>query len=137
MRRRPRRHHVGFRAYRDVFVRGADAGTYWTARNGSNWSAYTAMGGPQSGPVSAVTWAAGRLDIFARGRDSNQLMHQWVINGNWQPTWESLCTSCAPIAGGLVSDSWGPNRIDAVYYGSDGHWYHPCWNTTSWIHEVW
>ncbi len=59
------------------------------------------------------SWAANRLDLFARG-PGDVLSHRWNNNG-WS-AWESL-------GGLLTSDpaavSWGPNRIDVFARGQD------------------
>jgi hypothetical protein len=38
--------------------------------DGSNWGGWESLGGSVFSPVSAVSWAANRLDLFVTGGDS-------------------------------------------------------------------
>ena len=73
--------------------------------------------GLDSGP-DACSWGAGRLDVFARGRDA-AVWHRWY-EGGWSD-WESL-------GGQITSDpaavSWGPGRIDLFARGADNAIWH-------------
>ena len=60
-----------------------------------------------------VSWASGRLDVFARGGD-NALWHLPFDNG-WGG-WESLG---GYLTSGPAATSWAPQRIDVFARG--GH----------------
>ena len=62
---------------------------------------------------AAVSWGAGRLDVFARGSD-NALWHKW-FDGQWS-AWESLGGS---LASGPDVTSWGSGRLDVFARGTD------------------
>jgi N-acetylmuramoyl-L-alanine amidase len=103
----------------DVFARGTDGAAWWTRFAGS-WSGFAPLGGQLVDQPGVSSWAAGRLDLFARGTD-NRLYHQWY-NGRawsgWQPAEAGILTS-APAA-----VSWGFGHIDVFVRGSDdGIWH--------------
>jgi hypothetical protein len=90
-------------------VQGAQA-TY-----GVPWGS---LGGFLTSGPAVSSWAAGRLDVFARGGD-NQLWHIAYQSG-WS-AWE-------PLGGNLTSDpaavSWAPGRIDVFARGPDNSMMH-------------
>jgi hypothetical protein len=75
---------------------------------------------------TAVSWANGRIDIFARGAD-NALWHKWYQN-SWSG-WESLGGT---IASGPDVCSWGAGRLDVFARGTDNtlvhKWYDNGWS---------
>jgi hypothetical protein len=77
-----------------------------------------------------VSWGAGRLDVFARGRD-NALWHRAWDGTNWLP-WESLggSLSSAPDVGSCAA-----NKLDVFVRGADsGLWrrtYNGSWGAWS------
>jgi Common central domain of tyrosinase/Repeat of unknown function (DUF346) len=53
---------------------------------------WESLGGATFSPVTAVSWASDRLDLFVRGTD-NLIYHKWWDGSNWGPSptdWESL-----------------------------------------------
>ena len=64
------------------------------------------LGGSLVGEPASVSWAPGRLDVFARGTD-DQLWHKYYDNGwsGWEPLGGVL--SSAPTVA-----SWAPGRLD-------------------------
>jgi hypothetical protein len=89
-------------------------------------SRWESLGGSITGGPAVSSWAARRLDLFARG-PGDVLSHRWNT-GAWS-SWESL-------GGVLTSDpaavSWGPNRIDVFARGQDNalwhRWYDNRWS---------
>ena len=81
------------------------------------------LGGVLTSGPAVCSWAAGRLDIFARGTD-NALWHLWY-DGGWG-TWEQLGAN--PIASDPAAVAWGPNRIDVFVRGTDNALYHKWWD---------
>jgi C1A family cysteine protease len=83
------------------------------------WSGWEDLGGVIFSGPTAASWAANRIDVFARGTD-NSMQHRWWDGVAWRG-WESL--------GGVIDDapaavSWGPNRVDCFVRGTDNHLYH-------------
>ena len=64
------------------FVRGGDNALYHKYfENG--WSDWESLGGILTSDPAAVSWNAGRIDVFARGGDY-ALYHKW-FDGSWKP----------------------------------------------------
>jgi hypothetical protein len=49
----------------------------------NGWSGWTSLGGGVASDPAAVSWAGGRIDVFARGAD-NAMVHK-CYDGNWKP----------------------------------------------------
>ncbi|MBY7033241.1 DUF346 domain-containing protein, partial [Clostridium botulinum] len=91
------------------------------------WNPWTNLGGDITSGLGASSWAANRIDLFARGR-GGELIHNWFDNGKWN-YWENL--------GGILTSSpkavsWGFNRIDVVCRGTDNAMYHKWWDGSTW-----
>ncbi len=74
------------------------------------------MEGPIETRPAAVSWAAGRVDLFGTGADG-ELRHRWLANGAWSE-WESLggnLDSAPTVA------SWASGRLDVFARGSGDH----------------
>lgn len=75
-----------------------------------------------------VSWAVGRLDAFALGRDG-ALWHSWGDGTTWA-SWESL-------GGEIISApaivSWAPERLDIFVVGVDGQLFHKAWDGSQWL----
>jgi hypothetical protein len=86
------------------------------------WHDWESLGGGLTSGPAVASWAANRLDVFARGGD-DALWHKFWDGTSWHD-WESL-------GGSLTSDpaavSWGPNRIDAFARGGDNALWHKFW----------
>ena len=79
------------------------------------------LGGVLTSGPDASSWAAGRLDVFARGQD-NGLWHLPFDNGGWGD-WGSLG---AVITSNPSAVSWASGRIDVFARGQDsGLWHLP------------
>jgi M6 family metalloprotease-like protein len=119
----------------DVFAIGGAVGAatlqHWWYENGwGNNGQPESLGGDFFGlsGLSAVSWAANRLDIFGiHGRDRT-LQHWWYENGwgnNGQP--ESLGGHLDGDSA-LSAVSWGANRLDIFGIGHDDgtlqHWWY-------------
>lgn len=100
----------------------AIAQTYGTV---ASFRTVGSLGGSGSLDPSAVSWSAGRIDLFERGSDS-ALKHKWFNDGVWSG-WEDL-------GGGLNSSpdvsSWGAGRLDVFVRGSDNALWHKYYNGT-------
>ena len=93
----------------------------------SRWGGWESLGGIIQVSPHAVSWAANRLDIFARGSD-NSMYHRWWNGsswGGWEPLGGVILTDPVPV-------SWGANRLDVFAEGTDGAVYHRWWNGHSW-----
>jgi len=77
----------------DVFARGPHGDLLHKWWDGKDWSKFESLGTPRTrdaeqrpipftGAVTACTWGAGRLDVFARALDGH-LYHAW-----WDGTWD-------------------------------------------------
>lgn len=69
------------------------------------------------GPVGAVSWGPGRIDVFMEG-PNNELEHKWFDNGQWSSGWENL--------GGILTSppviaSPRPGLLAVMTRGTDGH----------------
>lgn len=90
------------------------------------WHGYEGLGGAITSKPSAVSWAANRIDVVARGTDS-AVYHRWWDGSHWLG-WESL--------GGIVHGapaicSWGAGRLDIFAVGTDHRMYHK-WYQGGW-----
>jgi subtilisin family serine protease len=108
------------------------AGTYTVTGTQSGRTGTATLAVISRSEEAVSSWAAGRLDLFARGAD-NAIWHA-AYAGGWSG-WESL--------GGVVTSSpaavsWAPNRIDLFAVGTDGRLYHRAWapGWTPWASEL-
>jgi hypothetical protein len=89
---------------------------------------------PLFGSPAAVSWGAGRLDIFAMGVDGR--MYHKFFDGTWGPggidSWEGI--GGGPGMGLWITEpaavSWGPGRLDIFTPGVDGSMYHKFFDGT-------
>lgn len=113
----------------DLFVAGTDRQLYWReSLDGTTWGSYKALGGTLVSEPRSVSWATGRIDVFARGTD-NQLYHRWFTGGNWFG-WEALggTLSSAPSAASCQS-----GHLDVFVRGSDNRLYRKSFNGSAWL----
>ena len=96
-------------------------------RRAASWSGWEDLGGIITEGPAAASWAANRLDVFAKGGD-NALYHKWWDGSSWGG-WESLGGGIDSAPGAV---SWGPNRIDVFVRGLDNALYHKWWDGSSW-----
>jgi hypothetical protein len=93
----------------------------------SSCSTYTFQQGPGS---SVVSWAPGRLDVFALGGSHQAYHRSWSGSAGWQPAgWEPH--------GGVFMDnpvatSWAANRLDVFGEGTDHAYFHQWWDGSAW-----
>lgn len=115
-----------------MLVRGTDDGLWhrWWVANG--WSGWESLGGTLSSDPDAVSWAEGRIDVFARST-TNQLLHRWFDGTRWLS--ETLPASllgapdvAAPAAGRLEVFGLGSGNVVWGTAFVEGSW-------TPW-HEV-
>ncbi|MBN1630523.1 MAG: S-layer homology domain-containing protein, partial [Thermoleophilia bacterium] len=89
---------------------------------------YQSLGGMLTSGPGVCSWAAGRLDVFARGLEGH-IWHRWY-NGVWHD-WQDI--GGTPKQGSdPAAVSWGLNRIDMFVRGTDNHlwqkWYNGVWH---------
>jgi hypothetical protein len=83
------------------------------------WYGYESLGGVITSKPSAVSWAANRIDVVARGTDS-AVSHRWWDGANWLG-WESLGGT---IQGAPAICSWAAGRLDIFAIGTDHRLFH-------------
>lgn len=77
------------------------------------------------GTPASVSWANGRIDVFACGTD-NGIWHKW-FNGSWQP-WERIGDGTPDLS---VS-SWAEGRLDIFFRGVAGDLVHIHYSDGKW-----
>jgi len=92
----------------------------------SGWHGYETLGGILTSKPSAVSWAANRIDVVARGTDS-AVWHRWWDGSAWRG-WESLGGT---FQGGPAICSWASGRLDIFAVGLDHKLYHK-WYQGGW-----
>jgi peptidoglycan/xylan/chitin deacetylase (PgdA/CDA1 family) len=94
-------------------------GGAWHTFYASGWHGFDFLGGQLVDAPAISSWAAGGLDVFARGTDNN-LYHQWYAAGwsGWQ------FALAGPLASGPGAVSWGLNRVDVFATHTGGQIYH-------------
>jgi hypothetical protein len=95
--------------------------------SGPAWGGWEFLDGTIMEAPDCVSWAANRIDCFARGTD-NAMWHRWWDGAAWGG-WESLG---GVILGAPDCVSWGPNRIDCFAKGTDSALYHRWWDGAAW-----
>lgn len=77
---------------------------------------------------AAVSWAAGRVDLFWRGSD-NALWHMWYDNA--APKWWGPQNLGGNLKGDPSVASWAPGRLDVFWRGLDDQLHHK-WYESGW-----
>ena len=99
----------------DLFTRSSGGNLVQQYRpSGGSWTRGLNLGGDIASQPAAVSWASGRMDVFARGTD-NALWHRAYVSGGWL-AWERLggiLTSAPAVA------SWAPGRLDVFVRNVD------------------
>ena len=106
---------------RAVFVRGNDDYIWWRVTfDGKPWEQFESLGGlKMTSDPTAVSRKPGEILVFARGED-NKLWVKQYLNG----TWRAWLPWGGTVAGNPDATSWGGNRVDVVYRGTNGEVYH-------------
>jgi hypothetical protein len=89
-------------------------------------------GAPYENPATAISWGAGRLDVFGRGTDG-AAYHKYFMDGAWGPSltgWEGLGGF---IRGTPEAVSWAPWRLDVFAIGGDHRVYHKWQDGGPWL----
>jgi hypothetical protein len=137
----------------DVFALGLQGQMLHKQLNGSAWQPpndplglvpWEDLGGTLLSAPAAVSWTAGRLDVFALGL--GRLMFHKAWDGSaWRPSasdWEDLSTTTTALPGTTlvqtficppIAASWGPNRLDLFDIGLDGQMFHKAMDATGWV----
>jgi hypothetical protein len=82
------------------------------------WHNWESLGGILTSEPTVASWAAGRLDCFARGTD-NAMWHKW-----WDGTWHNWESLGGILMSGPAAVSWGANRIDCFARGTNNAMWH-------------
>jgi hypothetical protein len=112
----------------DLLVTGTDSQLYWReAPDGLTWGSYKALGGTLTSEPRSISWATGRIDVFARGTDG-QMYHRWYVAPNWFG-WEALGggLSSAPTVASCQS-----GHLEVFVRGTDNTLYRKSFNGTAW-----
>ena len=99
----------------------------WPLGRNPEWRGWQDLGGTLQCAPAVASWAAHRLDVFAKGTDQ-QLGHRWWDGSAWHG-WQTLG---GQFKGSPAAVSWGANRIDVFVRGMDDHLGHLWWNGSSW-----
>jgi hypothetical protein len=110
---------------------GYDLVTGWGTPNGKDLIdalvegvfGFEFLGGQLAGSPVVASWAAGRLDVFARGA-AGDLQHWWYPG----PSGFGFESLGGQLAGSPVVASWAAGRLDVFARGAAGdlqHWWYP------------
>jgi hypothetical protein len=119
----------------DLFVRGTDDAVYWS-REGGPWVYLGAPAGGVRGDPGAVSWAPGRLDLFARGADDKLWQRFSEDGGATWSGWLRPVGTDGVLASGPEVISRGPGRLDVYVGGTDGQVWSRSWGGAGWS-PVW
>ncbi|MFE7332570.1 hypothetical protein ACFU8W_48590, partial [Streptomyces sp. NPDC057565] len=75
-----------------VHVRGTDNKIQQRTFNGTSWTDWTGLGGPNAGTFTgapALTAINGRTNLFVRGTDNQLWQRTWTAAGGWS-SWTAL-----------------------------------------------
>lgn len=81
-------------------------------------------------PLSSVSWAEGRLDIFSLA--GNNLTHKWWDGHQWNPDDLKLETLGNRLTTAPVAISWGIDRLDIIGLDDYNVIKHQFWDGSSW-----
>lgn len=116
----------------DVFARNFKGEVLHYAKNRNIWAAPKNLGGGITGTVACVSGSPGRIDLIARGNDSN-LWTKYHDGARWWPSqlgWTML--PATQVMDSPTAVSWGKNRIDAfsvTWTGAVVQW---AWDGGTW-----
>jgi hypothetical protein len=105
----------------DVFAVRTDGKIYQRTWNNSvgawtGWTQVTVNTGGYTGPIKAVSWGVGRIDMAAAAT-GNQLRHLWWNSGGgWFA--ETMANVVSPSLQSVTAATWGPGRLDIIYPSS-------------------
>jgi len=123
----------------DVVARAVDSFA-WSFWNGSSWAGWRSLGAPAAGAggdPTIVSWAPGRLDVFARGALDGRLWQTFSVDGgaNWS-SWFKPLGDDGVLAGAPAASTRGPGRLDVWVTGTDNQIYQRFWDESRWS-TVW
>jgi hypothetical protein len=92
---------------------------------------------PQWSPeIKAVSWAPGRLDLFATGADLKTVHKAYDPSLGWVPALQNGAEQWDNMGGKIIGKpaavAWGPNRLDVFVRGTDNQVYHKAWDGSAW-----
>ncbi len=112
----------------DLFTRSSGGDLIQQIRQpGGSWTRGLNLGGDLASQPAAVSWAPGRMDVFARFTD-DALWHRAYMAGGWL-AWEKI--------GGVLSSapavaSWAPGRLDVFVRNIDNGLSHKAFVNGQW-----
>ncbi|KAL8794962.1 MAG: hypothetical protein Q9195_002544 [Heterodermia aff. obscurata] len=112
----------------NVYLLGMNNAVWEAKWNDKPSDKFTSLGGILLDPPVAVSWDAGRVDIFGRGTDA-QLWHLWWDGNAWRG-WEKLCSGYLIAQPKVVS--WGKRRLDVFGIFADRSLVHCYFDGKSW-----
>ena len=112
----------------DLFTRGPDSALHQKTFVNGAWTGWNDLGGSISSAPSAVSWGAGRLDVFARSTSNTLVQRTWTSAGGWAD-WADLggVLTAAPSAA-----SWGPGHLDVFIRGASNSVQHKWYLDNGW-----
>jgi GxGYxY sequence motif in domain of unknown function N-terminal/GxGYxYP putative glycoside hydrolase C-terminal domain len=129
--------NVNFPSREDIYYNGTDGNLYHQWWSNGTWSAWLSLGAPSGvkllGSPSALSWGAGRFDVFVRGNDGN-IWHIYDINYSSWSSWEGHGQNAAgAVTNDVAACTWGVNRLDLYTLGQgNGQIYHQYWAGSGW-----
>ena len=112
----------------DAARRAGDGSVEVTTWTGTTWTGWTSIGGYTLSDPEAVSWGAGRLDVFAVGGDRALWHRGWTTGSGWMP-WERLGGELSTSPGAAA---WSPGRVDVFAGGLDGALWTISWTGSGW-----
>ena len=74
------------------------------------------------------SWGYGRLDLVWVNDADASVIHKWIADGSWGPSWEEANDLGGHgDVGSLDTVSWGENRLDIVGNAANGSFLHKAW----------
>ena len=121
----------------DVFVTGANnqlfhkwfSNNRWSDDRGGFPAGWEPLYGTETSDPVPVSWGAGRIDVFARGQNS-QLWHKYYNHG-WSG-WTDEGLKGLVTNGGPAATTWGQGRLDLFARGNDNQLYHKWFSNNRW-----
>lgn len=120
----------------DLFARGTDnALKHAYTEDGVTWSAWEDLGGCMVENPAVASWSYGRLDVLVQNCNAtgNNLSHRAFSNGAWAG-WGAPTVTTSRIVGSPSVVSWGHERIDYAFRGTNNELYIGAWSPASgWV----
>ncbi|KAI1424696.1 hypothetical protein F5Y12DRAFT_751281 [Xylaria sp. FL1777] len=119
----------------DLFGRAPDKSIWHKFYTGYDWQPeqFERVPSESTSCPSVSSWGSGRLDLVWVNESDGAMLHKWIDNGTWGPSWEDA----NDLGGGdidLVGTlSWGENRLDIIGHAVNGSVLHKAWTGTDYF----